>query len=168
MWTAPLCTTFLAVNAITVPAALLVTGAAAPGVCVRHGEPAVFRRPFGRYLVKNWPFCVRCRTRRWTLMAVATAAAFVPVVVGFGLTVALAADDAEAEAYLRATVTAVMIGAVVAVVIGLMNTFSALARAKVTPDKQWVVFQSPHPAFAAEMTRILDLAQRPNPAPPTM
>ena len=71
-------------NAITVPVALLVTGYAAPGVCVRHGEPAVFRRGFGS-LVKNWPFCARCRTRRWTLMALAVAAAFVPFVVGFGL-----------------------------------------------------------------------------------
>jgi hypothetical protein len=139
----------LPVNALTVPAALLITGYAAPGVCVRHGGPAVFRRGFGN-LVKNWPFCARCRTRRWTLMAVAAAAALVPFVVGFGLTVALASDDAEAEGYLRATVAAVMVGLVVGGVIGLMNTPTALAKAKITPDKQWVVFHGGHPAFAAE------------------
>jgi hypothetical protein len=35
-----------------------------------------------------------------------------------------------------------------------MNTPAALARAKVTPDRQWVIFQGSDPAFAAEMNRI--------------
>lgn len=148
----PACANFLTVNPLTIPAALLVTGYASPAVCVRHGEPAVFRRGFGP--VKNWPFCARCRTRRRTLMAAATAAAFVPFVVGFGLAVALAADDTEARAYLRVTVIAVVVGLVVAGVIGLMNTPSALARAKTTPDKQWVIIQGGHPAFVTEMNRI--------------
>src|SRR5688572_6861575 len=149
---------------MTVPAALLITGYAAPGVCVRHGEPAVFRRGFGS-LVKNWPFCARCRTRRWLLMALATVAAFVPFMVGFGLTVLTAADEAQIDANARVTYTAVLIGLAVAGVVGLMNTPSALARAKVTPDKQWVVIQGAHPAFAAEMTRIVEAAQRPHPYP---
>src|SRR5690242_6654243 len=125
---------------MTVPSPLLATGYAAPGVCVRHGEPAVFRRGF-RNLVKNWPFCARCRSRRWALMAAATAAAFAPFLIGFGITVALATDQAQANSYLTVTATAVMIGLAVAGVLGLMNTPSALARAKVTVDKQWVVFQ---------------------------
>jgi hypothetical protein len=149
---------------MTVPIALLVTGYAAPGVCVRHGEPAVLRRTFGK-LVKNWPFCARCRARRWTLMALATAAAFAPFVVGFGLTMVLATDDAEIEAFMRATITATMIGLAVGGVIGLMNTTSALARAKITPDRMWVVFQGAHPAFAAEMTRNVEAAQRARPYP---
>ena len=150
------CASFLTVNPLTVPAALLVTGYGSPAVCVRHGEPAVFRRGFG--IVKNWPFCARCRTRRWTLMAAPVAAAFVPFVVGFGLAIALAADDTEAQAYLRATAIAVVVGLAIAGVIGLMNTPAALARAKITPDRQWVVFQGGHPAFVAEMNRIVGSA----------
>jgi hypothetical protein len=141
---------------------LLVTGYASPAVCVRHGEPAVFRRAFG--IVKNWPFCARCRTRRWTLMAAAAAAAFLPFIVGFGLTVALAADDTEARAYLRVTVIAVVVGLAVAGVIGLTNTPAALARAKITPDRQWVIFQGGHPAFAAEMNQIVGTAPSASPA----
>jgi hypothetical protein len=141
----PVCASFLTVNPLTIPTALLVTGYASPAVCVRHGEPAVFRLGVG--MIKNWPFCAHCRNRRWTLMAAAAAAAFVPFVIGFGLTTALAADDTEARAYLQVTVFA---GG-----IGLMNTPSALARAKTTPDKQWVIFQGSHPAFVAEMNRII-------------
>ena len=59
------------------------------------------RRAFDN-LVKNWPFCARCRKRRWTMLALATAAAFVPFVVGFGLTMVLATDDTEIEAAQRA------------------------------------------------------------------
>jgi hypothetical protein len=141
---------------------LLATGHASPAVCVRHGEPAAFRRGFG--VVKNWPFCTRCRTRRWTLMAAAAAAAFVPFVIGFGLTVALAADETEASGYLRVTVFAVLVGLAVGGVIGLMNTPSALARAKITPDKQWVIFQGGHPAFVAEMNHIVGSAPSAGPA----
>lgn len=144
---------------MTVPTGQLVTGHATPAVCVRHGEPAVFRRAVG--IAKNWPFCARCRTRRWTLMAAAAAAAFGPFVVGFGLTTALAADDTQARAYLQVTVIAVVVGLAVAGVIGLMNTPSALARAKTTPDRQWIIFQGSHPAFVAEMNRII------GPAPDT-
>jgi hypothetical protein len=99
-------------------------------------------------------------------MAVAAAAALVPFVVGFGLTVALATDDKDFDAYLRATVTAVMIGLVVGGVIGLMNTPSTLANAEITPDKQWVVFRGGHPAFAAEMTRMIESGQRADGAAP--
>jgi hypothetical protein len=150
---------------MTIPTAVLITGYAAPGVCVRHGEPAVLRRAFGGGLVKNWPFCARCRTRRWLLIALATAAAFVPFMVGFGLTVLTAADEAEVDANARVTYLAALIGLAVAGVVGLMNTPSALARAKLTPDKQWVVIQGAHPAFAAEMTRIVQAAHRPHPYP---
>ncbi|WP_204015036.1 hypothetical protein [Virgisporangium aurantiacum] len=146
-------------NPLTVPTALLVTGHATPAVCVRHGQPAVFRLGVG--IAKNWPFCARCRTRRWSLMAAAAAAAFGPFVVGFGLTTAFAADDTQARTYLQVTVFAVFVGLAVAGVIGLMNTPSALARAKTTPDKQWIIFQGSHPTFAAEMNRII------GPAPDT-
>jgi hypothetical protein len=66
---------------------------------------------------------------------------------------------------MRVTYSAVRIGLTVAGVIGLMTWPASLAMAKMTPDRQWVVIQGAHPAFAAEMTRIVDAAQRAHPHP---
>jgi hypothetical protein len=150
-----------AVHTLSVPMARATSGAV-PSVCVRHGEPAVLRLGFGKQ-VRNWPYCRKCRLRWWLLLAVvvlAVVTAFLTLVVAFAGSLLFVDDPATADRYLRAIFQAAILMVCAAGLLALLNTPSALARAKITPDRQWVVLQGVHPTFVAEMDKLVGGSRR--------
>ncbi|MEU7904994.1 hypothetical protein [Actinoplanes sp. NPDC049118] len=160
---------------IDIPAGMVTSGAGVPGVCTRHGEPAVLRKRV-RFISKQpgwtyalllagalpyliavlvlrkevraeaWPFCARCREMH-KKRALIGAGLILPLVLL--IVVAFAGPDLAGPAVIW-----IVLAAIVASVVGLgvlaRGSYRLLPQGFVDRDGNAVGFAKAHPVFVTE------------------
>jgi hypothetical protein len=175
----PAAASLISPTSTRIPAAWVAHGYGVPNMCSRHGEPAIVRRPvtfisapppwsYPLFLLgvipflvvvaitrrsvtaAAWPFCVRCRRRRISLITMGSVL-FAWCVVELILAISLAASGrggSSAAAIVVALLTTGMSVFISALIITLAGTYQLIAAAELSRKGAWVQLRHAHPEFA--------------------